>query len=361
MKTGKSLVELAMELERQKGAKADYLLGTEAIDMSVNREGAVRLNLRADGQVAQSLAINEVAHGQLATALGIPSRYYDRMLGQEPDLLAINANTWLHSAENSTRMIRTLDGTARAYLSDKYRRIDNDQIAEAVLPMIAALPDARVESCEVTDRRLYLKVVNPRLQAEVSKGDVVQSGILISNSEVGLGSVSVLPLIYRLVCTNGMIANDAGMKRRHVGRINEAGEDFSIFRTETIVADERAFMLKLQDIVSSVVDQVRFDRVVSQMRIAKATPITARSIPALVELSTKPYGVLETERESVLDYLIRGGDLSLYGLANAVTRAAQDVESYDRSTDLEGIGFSVMTGFTPSQWENINERAVSVA
>lgn len=70
-----------------------------------------------------------------------------------------------------------------------------------------------------TDTRMYIKVVNERIQTEVVPGDIVQAGILISNSEVGMGSVSVKPLIYRLVCTNGMVA-DVGVGKRHVGRIN---------------------------------------------------------------------------------------------------------------------------------------------
>ena len=48
------------------------------------------------------------------------------------------------------------------------------------------------ESCQLTESRMYIKVVNTRLQAEVSPGDIVQSGIIISNSEVGawLGGIS---------------------------------------------------------------------------------------------------------------------------------------------------------------------------
>ena len=65
------------------------------------------------------------------------------------------------------------------------------------------------ESCQLTDSRMYIKVVNTRLEAEVVPGDIVQSGIIISNSEVGLGSVSIQPLVYRLVCSNGMVVNDA--------------------------------------------------------------------------------------------------------------------------------------------------------
>jgi hypothetical protein len=36
--------------------------------------------------------------------------------------------------------------------------------------------------------------------------------------------------------------------------------------------------------------------------------------------------------------LVEGGDLSVWGLANAVTRVAQDARTFDRSTDLETVG-----------------------
>ena len=36
--------------------------------------------------------------------------------------------------------------------------------------------------------------------------------------------------------------------------------------------------------------------------------------------------------------LIEGGDLSGFGLVNAVTHYSQQVDDYDRATDLEAIG-----------------------
>lgn len=60
------------------------------------------------------------------------------------------------------------------------------------------------------------------------------------------------------------------------------------------------------------------------------------------------------EQEDILKYLIAGGDLSMYGLSNAVTRVSQDVESYDRATTLEGIGWQVAT-MEPAQWKQINQ------
>lgn len=51
--------------------------------------------------------------------------------------------------------------------------------------MLRELPGARVESCEVTDSRMYLKVVTSRVQFELAPGDVVHAGVVISNSETG--------------------------------------------------------------------------------------------------------------------------------------------------------------------------------
>ena len=65
------------------------------------------------------------------------------------------------------------------------------------------------------------------------------------------------------------------------------------------------------------------------------------------------YGMTETEREGILKYLIEGGELSRYGLSNAVTRASQDSESYDRATALESIGWKVIT-MPAGQWKEIN-------
>jgi hypothetical protein len=61
----------------------------------------------------------------------------------------------------------------------------------------------------------------------------------------------------------------------------------------------------------------------------------------------------QNEQDSILQYLISGGDLSQYGLSNAITRASQDVESYDRATALEGIGWQVAT-MPGQQWKELN-------
>ena len=216
MKEGLSLQEMAAEITRQSQQKADYLVDTRLLQMEPFGNNVY---LQLEGNEIEPLEINQIAHRQLGAHLKIPVDYYDRMLSQYPDLLAQNVNTWLQR-EPSTRMVRTLGGTARAFLSNRYRRIDNIEIAKIVLPIIGQMNGAHFESCQITDSRMYLKVVNTRLEAEVVPGDIVQAGIIISNSEVGQGSVSIQPLVYRLVCSNGMVVNDAKARKYHTGRIN---------------------------------------------------------------------------------------------------------------------------------------------
>jgi hypothetical protein len=224
-------------------------------------------------------------------------------------------------------------------------------IANTVLPIINEMLDARVESCEVTDNKLYLKIVNPRLQADVVPGDTVQAGLIISNSEVGLGSVNVQPLVYRLVCSNGMVVNDAGNRRYHVGRANDS--DWEIYSDSTLELDDRAFMAKFADTVRTAVDAAKFALIIDKLREAAEIKLSNR--PAqVVELTAKNYGLNQTEQDDILQHLIQGGDMSLWGLGNAVTRAAQEVESYDRSTALEGVGYQIIT-MPSAMWREINE------
>ncbi len=347
--------ELAAELERQQTAKRDFVVNTGALSLDA-QGGGIALNV-TNGSMIDQYAVNEIAHRQIGQHLKIPAAYYDRMRTEYPELLALNANGWFSKMPDTKRMLRTMDGSARALLSDRYRRIDNFEVASAVLPIIRRMDGAGVESCELTDSRMYLKVVDPRVTAEIKKGDIVQAGVLVSNSEVGMGSVTVRPLIYRLVCSNGMIAEDGKLRKYHVGRANESREDFSIYRDETLEADDRAFLMKLEDSVKAAVDQARFAALVDKMREATEAEIKPQQVQQVVELTAKEYRFTEAEGQGILGHLAAGGDLSLYGLANAVTRQAQDVESYDRSTELEAIGYRIIT-MAPSMWRSLTRERI---
>ena len=80
MKNGRSLMELAQELERQRNAKRDYLLDTRNLEMGFVEAGAYQMMMRNDSKnVSTLLGVGEIAHRQIGSALGIPAKYYDKM------------------------------------------------------------------------------------------------------------------------------------------------------------------------------------------------------------------------------------------------------------------------------------------
>ena len=152
-----------------------------------------------------------------------------------------------------------------------------------------------------------------------------------------------------------MIRADAGLKKYHVGRqVGEGRDAAQFFKSDTLIADDRAFLLKLRDVVIGAGEQTRFLAAVKAMSDAKEQKIEGDPVKA-IEVIQKKVGLQEGERVSVLRHLIEGGDLSRFGIANAITRASQDVADYDRATDLERIGGNVID-LPATEW-----RAVAMA
>lgn len=346
MKQGRTLTELAQELDRQANAKRDFVADSRLLYMD-----PVSNDMEIQMQETESFPMTRHASRQVADWAKIPAAYYDRMPN---DLRAVNVNHWLKN-EPAKRMVRTLDGEARAFMSDRYRVLDNYDLAQAVLPILMDVPDMQIASTQLTDNRMYIKALFPRIEGEVGLNDPVQSGVVISNSEIGQGALKVEPMVYRLVCLNGMISGYS-QKKYHLGRSNGAEFEASeIFSDRTLEQDDKALWMKLQDTVRASVDQAGFDKIVEEMRRTKEMLITGDPVAA-VEMTQKKFQLNDTERGGVLSHLIQGGDLSAYGLLNAITRTSQDVEDYDRATELERMGGQVIE-LNRSQWKEIAEAA----
>ena len=151
MKQGMTIQDAAKEIMRQSKAKADYLVNTANLHMETC-DGAPALRLLDESGIdrVEPLDILPTAHRQMGDYLNIPRKYYDRMLQENTELLAQNINSWLRRGPEQ-RMIRTIDGRARAFLSNRYRRIDNIDIARITLPIIQEIPDVIYESCNLSD------------------------------------------------------------------------------------------------------------------------------------------------------------------------------------------------------------------
>lgn len=346
MKQGRSITDWAAEIQRQAEAKKDYVASTTALRMEPT-EKSVALMVPGNG----SFEVNTHAHGQIASRLDIPKKYYDRMLVDKPVLLAENVNTWF-TQKPERRMVRTLDGTARAFLSDRYRRLDNVDLAEAILPEVMGRKDLSVASCEVTERRMYLKVICQSMELEVKKGDPVRSGFIVSNSEIGSGRLEVSPFIERLVCINGMVACEFGQRRNHVGRAGDSEEEaYELYADATLRADDKAFFLKVRDTVRATLEESKFAMIVQRLQQATEHKIQGDPIKA-VEVVANRFAFADTEKGSFLKHLIAGGDLTQYGIVQAITRTSQDLDDYDRATEFEKMGGQVLA-LPATEWKEI--------
>lgn len=366
VKTGRTLQELAAELERQRTSRADYLAPQGAVAAKV-----VEGELVLDGLNGDAKNITPHAHRQLATQLEIPQKYYDRMAAERPELLAANVNTWLQKDKAEKRMFRTLDHKVRAIMSPRYRALDNFELAESLLPVLLD-NKVQIASAELTETRMYIKGILPELSDKLPEGMTYGQGhnsvaygsdqgrgkvvaaIVISNSEVGNGSLRIEPSVFTTFCTNLMILKQAAMRKYHVGRANSADEDFSIYRDETREADDRAFFLKVRDIAQRAFDPKVFAEAVAQIRAAGQQPITSDDLPTVVEVAIRQLALPERTSGGILTALARGGDLSQWGLSSAITEVAGTVEDYELATTMERAGGEVLA-LAPRQWATIAE------
>ena len=338
MKQGRSLQDLAREIERQAQSKKDYIADTRQLSM-LNDDGVLKFYINDIG----TFNVKNLAHRQISDRLGIPAKYYNRIRLEAPDLLVNNVNYWFHNKPED-RLVRTLDGNVRAFLSNRYRRLDNYELMEAILPTLAEVPELEIKSCEITESRLYLKAVTARVEDELEPGDIVNAGVVISNSEVGLGTFKVEPLIFRLVCSNGMIAADHILQKYHVGRkiSTEEAAAMELLSDEALEADDKAFWLKARDIVKGALAEDTFKRIVKNMREANNHKIEGDPTKAVQELSNH-FKLTQEDTGGILRCLIEEGNLSKLGLANAITRYSKEVEDYDYATEIERLGGKVVT------------------
>ena len=116
-----------------------------------------------------------------------------------------------------------------------------------------------------------------------------------------------------------------------------------MYSDETMQADDKAFFMKVQDIVKTAVDEARFNLCVDKLK-ASRKEFTGDDPVQTVEVLGDKYLLNKNERAAIMRHFIMGSDVSSYGLINAVTRASQDVEDYNRATDLERIGGELLAG-----------------
>lgn len=337
----------------------------------------------------------EVADEGVADKLGIPLAYVRKMRTSRPDLYDANMNGWLHGrvkvtaegrqvvhpADERKFLVRTFrnpeggPGVARAMLSDGYRVIDNVDVLVAALDGIReAGVDVTFDGCDLTERRMRVRVVAPGVQAlapvllegyrspfdngarrvgpapwETEAGrahgwlrpeerPVVFAGFEIANSETGGGAFTLTPRLVVKVCRNGLtIASDA-LRNVHLGARMDAG--IVRWSDETRKVNLELVTKQARDAVATFLDPEYVAAKVADIE-AKAGKVLDQPI-AQVEIVTSRLKIAEGHAALVLDHFMRGGQMTAGGVMHAVTSAAQCIGDPEAAADLEAMGLRAL-------------------
>jgi len=155
--------------------------------------------------------LRPIAQQSIANRLGIPIQYLRKC---PEDIQALNMNHWIKYEKNEELFFRFDGNDVRAVFTPRYIPTDNLE----VLQKFDALnydPETRVQ-CSLDDEFMSLSIPDGNQTFQVN-GEKMIPGISVSNSEVGLASLSIAAFMLRLVCTNGMISKtEVSASYRHV-------------------------------------------------------------------------------------------------------------------------------------------------
>jgi hypothetical protein len=304
--------------------------------------------------------LNSIAVEGLAAKLDIPLGYLRRAQAKNLPLFDDNINGWFTHADNAGKryLVRSLrgdgDGLVRAFLSDRFRIVDNVDVLMATLDGIreAGVP-VQIQSCDLTERTMRVRVVCEEIAAYA--GDLVENyrspfgggagkdlpmvfaGFELSNSEVGAGQFALTPRITWQVCTNGQTMTRDAVGTRHLGaRMDDGIVQWSDATQQTnlkLVAQQTA------DAVATFLNIDYVTRVLDGIRAEAGAPVNPSTV---VETVAKSMKYTEAQQTAILDCFIRSGQVTAGGVMQAVTAAAQLETDGDVAAALEASALEAL-------------------
>ncbi len=184
----------------------------------------------------------------------------------------------------------------RAVFTPKYKPVDNWEIIEK-LNSLGYAEDTKVQ-CYLDEEFMVLSVLDGNEIFSVN-GDRFAPGISISNSEVGLASLSIAAFVLRLVCTNGAIS-----------------------KTQ-ISASYRHVSLKILKELPEVMKKVSLDLVKQRDQYRISLESRVADPLATIESFNKQFQLGEKEKEAVKWGWLQEVGETMFHVVNAYTRAAQ--------------------------------------
>ena len=295
---------------------------------------------------------NKQLSARCAPGMTAYSRHLHRT-GQH-ELLCHNVNQQLERDEGKA-MIRTLgegeDAFARAVMSDKYKVVDDREVFDVAMPIIEEQGGFRTLGGNCTDIRTYAKFISRDPIAEIGKR-TMYAGFQMSNSEVGQGSASFSAFFFDSFCENGCTFGNIGaFQAKFVHRGAALETKFGpVFGDRFKLAEIAAIRSAIAEATRKALDPACHTQIAEIIERGHERPITG-DIPYVLDEIGRRVGLTEGEREQSLLHM-DGDEAHAYGVQSAITRLAQDANSYDRRIELEEAGGKVLE-FSNRAWNSV--------
>ena len=387
-----TLADMVAILRNQRARRLDVVAPAAAIHAHEGNlviSGTVQ-QMTTDG-VTSAAGIyrpTKVADEGISAKLGINLAYLRRLREQRPDLWDANVNGWLHGddlagypADDRTFLVRLFQadgdglGVARAMLSD----CDNlDALMASLDGIRLAGTDVEFDGLDLTERRLYARVVAPQIRAyapallagyrspfggevylpgrnwtpeqaraagareghgyEPGTEPVLFAGFVIANSEVGDGAWSITPRIVAEICGNGLQITADVARAVHLGSRHEEG--VVRYTADTLEKELALITARARDAVSTFLSPDYLLAKVTEIQRKAGVPVrrpeeTVRQVAKAVKFS-------DETADAILAHFVRGGQLTAGGVMQAVTSVAQTLDDADTAHDLESQALRVM-------------------
>jgi hypothetical protein len=375
-----SLQDLVAVLQQQRRQSVDLVVPASSI---VTRDGNLQLTdvpaiITDDGVLDPSGAYLPTANadGQIAGIFGIPVKYIRTLRERHLGLYDTNVNEWAAHEDFADKkvLVRTLWGSTdgsdtvgilRSVLSDRYGARDNFDMTVAVLDGIRAAglsaDDLKIQG-DLTDNHMFLTVNAPEIKgygykllegyrspygnglgtghggADAENLPIISAGLVIRNSETGGGALSITPRLVIRACSNGVQVTKDSMRQVHLGA--KLAEGAIIWSDETRRAANDLAKKQAADAVTSFLNATYVQSVIDELERDSDVPVV--DVPATIEVVAKEQAYTEAEAKGVLDFFIRGGQLTAGGVMQAVTAYVQQVESPERAYDMEAGAIDAM-------------------
>ena len=340
--TVRTLAEVRECLDIESRGTWDMPLSPQEITLVQGRVVSPRLYRY---EYPQGLVPTVWATGQLCQFLGIPTAYFRRCPSTIQDT---QANYWLQhlareqaadkthrsgKAERSQRaerwLLRARGETLRGVLTERYTRLDHLELYEALSPALSS--EYQVDWFALTDESFHLRLHDNRVYRDALPNDRLMAGVHIANSEVGKRAVTVDALVYRLVCTNGLIRKVGGASLLHQRHIALSRPEF------------------LSSVQQAVQDAFAYSAAyLEQLAASVAYPIT--NIESALHKIALDWGLTQATEEAVKEAIQLekpSQHETLYGLINGLTSVARSMGPDERYA-LEANAGHLLETYSPS-------------